>query len=87
MWEVIVILACTQGKGCAEATSAYYNVNPSIKEMIANTERLANKIVLFEYGAPIVGAAINKEVYIKINRNFSTKIQNDTMSIKYIREW
>lgn len=43
--ELIVVIACTNSSGCAQATSAYYQSHPELKNNVrANTDILKKKI-------------------------------------------
>lgn len=46
MLEVLlVLLACTQGKGCSQTTNAYYSDHPEVKRLIKEQEQQVKRIV------------------------------------------
>jgi hypothetical protein len=45
MTELIVLLACLQGPGCPQATSAYYMSHPEIKRTVKHQEAKLKELV------------------------------------------
>jgi len=88
--EVLVILACVTGKGCAETSTSYYNTSPALRDLVKDNEVKVRQVLgpyVVEYVVPVMGLGVGSSSYIKINKNFSTKLENNVVYLKYIREW
>jgi hypothetical protein len=88
--ESLVLFSCLNNTGCQEASSNYYATHPSLKEIVDENETKAKNIAgsfLVEYAFPIIGTAAKKEVYFKVNREFSIKFNELENRIVYTKEW
>jgi hypothetical protein len=90
MSELIVMIACLYNKGCQQAGSAYYNSNPSLQELISSSETKAKQLAgpyVVEYAAPMTFMLLGQDAFVKIDRNYSVKLYDNNVTLKYIKEW
>lgn len=76
MEELLVVLACTSGKGCAPTASAYYESRPSLKEFVKHTEYQIKKNThptLYEYGIPAVLLSLGTTGTTQLSKDFSVR--------------
>lgn len=90
MQEVIVLLACLYSKGCLEAREAYYNNKPEVAEELQIKENIVRNAVgpfVVNIVAPVTKAAIDKEIYFKVNKNVNIKLNEQAISLQFVEEW
>ena len=88
--EALTIFSCFNNSGCSETSSAYYSTHPSFRELIETSENNIRGLVgsyVVEYATPLIGTMAKREVYFKINRNLSMKLNEKTSEIVYTKEW
>lgn len=57
--EALVAFACINSTGCSETSSAYYNNNPEIKEMVKVAESQVNNFI-----GPTIVATLGPTIYV-----------------------
>lgn len=82
MQELLVIIACLNAKGCDKASSAYYQTNPNVREMIERQERRIKN-----YVGPVVVEAATPVFFILRSGTGSFKLyKNLSLEIKDFKE-
>lgn len=74
MVEVLVVLACTMDKGCTETSTAYYNANDSLQQLVRRQEKLISDElppIVVQYVAPYAVYTLGYKSIFKVTRNLS----------------
>ena len=82
MLEALTIFSCINNSGCETTAQAYYASHPSLKELVDNVEVQVREVAgsyVVEYAAPVLATAAGKDVVIKLNRNFSIKLNENKL--------
>lgn len=90
--EILLIWSCTSGSSCSEVSDTYHKYNPSLRQMIKNTEVKAKNTVdeyapavFVEYFVPILALARNGGASIKVTDSFLIKVSQNNTGFVYLK--
>jgi len=86
MLEIALILACTSGKGCTEATASYFYYRPDLKEALQHQEvRLKNLVqpFVYQYVGPAAICLAREECSVKIGRDLFLERHANSWGFSY----
>lgn len=90
MPEFLVVVACLYGKGCAEASTTYYNSNQELQMFTKNVERSIKDEVpetLITYLAPALLYGSGRAGLIQISTSVNLKLSRTSSELIYRKEF
>ncbi len=90
MQEIVVLLACLYSKGCFEAREAYFKNKPEVAnelQLKENIVRNALSPVFVSLASPVLATAVDRQIYFKVSRNVSVKLNEQAMSLQFVEEF
>jgi hypothetical protein len=87
MEELLLAIACLNGKGCAPTSVRYYETHKDIQSAFLNSEQKIKQHipeVILVFGSPIATWAAGKTASIQLYKGIKLEVGKNVQIIKYV---
>lgn len=88
--ELLVILACSQNKGCAETSSFYYKTHPTVQKIVKKPEKIAKEYLgpkIIHFATPLIFFTLGGTASFRLTNNYSLQINEKSATIFFRRDF